>query len=176
MSEALTFEVDATGEARAEIAKMIATGHADTFQQRYARWRAVMAMVGAGMIGLIVVTLFSSVFAGSPPPWWLGFGAAIAAAWAWRLLAFRSISRLTSSLADPSAILDGPQTWTFDEDGLSIVSEVAQSRFTWRAFDRVMEGQGAIGLASGTVYFAMPLEDPDARAEVLERVEAWMTA
>ena len=51
--------------------------------------------------------------------------------------------------------MDGPQVWTFDTGGVRIVSDVVDSRFTWRAFDRVLEGQSALGLASGAVYFAI---------------------
>jgi hypothetical protein len=52
-----TAEVYGTEEARAEIATMIATGHADTWQLTYARWRAVIAMVGAGTVSLLSLGL-----------------------------------------------------------------------------------------------------------------------
>ena len=42
-----TVEVYGTEEARAEIATMIATGHAETCQLTYARWQAVVEMVAA---------------------------------------------------------------------------------------------------------------------------------
>jgi hypothetical protein len=52
-----TAEVYGTEEARAEIATMIATGNADTWQLTYARWRAVIAMVGAGTVSLLSLGL-----------------------------------------------------------------------------------------------------------------------
>ena len=176
MSDSFRFEVDNTGEARAEIATMIATGHADTWQVRYARWRVMMAMVGAGMLALIVVMLLARLFTGGQPSLLLGVGAAMIGAGAWNMLARRSVGRLVGGLSEPSAVMDGPQVWTFDADGVRIVSDVVDSRFTWRAFDRVLEGQSALGLASGAVYFAMPLKDADVRADLLGRIEAWMQA
>ena len=176
MSDSFRFEVDGTGEARAESATMIATGHADRWQVRYARWRVMMAMVGAGMLALIFVMLLARFFTGEQPSLLLGVGVAMIGAGAWNMLAKRSVARLVGGLSDPSAVMDGPQVWTFDASGVQIVSDVADSRFTWRAFDRVLEGQTALGLASGAVYFAMPLEDADAREDLLERIEAWMQA
>jgi len=176
VSDSLRFEVDGTGEARAEIATMIATGHADRWQVRYARWRVMMAMVGAGMLALIVVMLLARLITGGPPSLLLGVGAAMIGAGAWNMLARRSVARLVGGLSDPSPVMDGPQVWTFDAGGVRIVSDVVDSQFTWRAFDRVLEGQSALGLASGAVYFAMPFEDAEARGDLLERIEAWMQA
>ena len=176
MSDRFRFEVDGTGAARAEIASMIATGHADTWQVRYARWRVMMAMVGAGMVALLIVTIIAKLLTGGPPSVLLGIGTAMIGAGGWNMLAKRSVARMVAGLSDTSSVVDGPQVWTFDAGGVQIVSDVADSRFTWRAFDRVLEGQSALGLASGAIYFAMPLEDAEARAELLERIEAWMRA
>ncbi len=176
MSDHFRFEVDGAGEARAEIATMIATGHADRWQVRYARWRVMMAMIGAGMLTLIVVMVLARLITGGQPSLLLGVGAAMIGAGAWNMLARRSVARLVGGLSDPSPVMDGPQVWTFDADGVRIVSDVGDSRFTWRAFDRVLEGQTALGLASGAVYFAMPLENAEVRSDLLERIEAWMLA
>ena len=174
MSDVLTFAVDGTESARAEVATMLATRHADTWQLRYARWRSVMAMVGAGIVALIVLVAIVRVLTGGPPNIWLGLAASLGGAWAWRALAFASVRRMTAGLAETSPLMDGRQVWTFTPEGVRIVSDVADSTFGWRAFDRVLEGQSAVGFASGNVYFALPLDDAEARAELLERVEAWM--
>ena len=54
---------------------------------------------------------------------------------------------------------EGRQTsLTFGLDGVRIGADVADSQFGWRVFDRVPAGQSAIGLASGNVYFALPVD------------------
>jgi hypothetical protein len=95
---------------------------------------------------------------GSSPPVWLGIAAAFSGAWAWTRFAIASVRRLTGALSDTSPVKDGRQVWTFGLDGVRIGADVADSQFGWRVFDRVPAGQSAIGLASGNVYFALPVE------------------
>ena len=89
---------------------------------------------------------------------WMGIAAAFSGAWVWKRFAIASVRQLTGALSDMSPVKDGRQVWTFGLDGVRIGSDVADSQFGWRVFDRVPAGQSAIGLASGNVYFALLVE------------------
>lgn len=95
---------------------------------------------------------------GRSPPVWLGIAAAFSGAWVWTRSALAPVRRLTGALSDASPAKDGRQVWTFGLDGVRIGADVADSQFGWRVFDRVPAGQSAIGLASGNVYFALPVD------------------
>ena len=117
--------------------------------------------------------------------WSLGFGrlhwlfgafVAVVAASEWRRVAVRMLSEQSYAKAQSSHLFSGPQTWVFSEDGLRITTPVSDGSFEWAAFDRVLEGTRAFGLASGAVYFAMPFENGPERDALVSRVNAWIGA
>jgi len=73
-------------------------------------------------------------------------------------------------LSELNLEVDGTEAAMVIATGHANIWQLRDAR--WYAFNRVSEGLGAVGLVSGDVHFALPVEQDDVGGDLVERIEA----
>jgi len=124
------------------------------------------------LVALILSLLISTVSGGKAYHPIVPLGGIVAGVVLWSYYVRRESKWLGARLSG-SPVFSGDQEWVFNDSGVLMKSPVSEWHFRWSAFDGVLHNDQAIGLTSGSVYFALPVSTETQSANLTERIRVW---